>query len=273
MIDAGLPGHWRDLTAELGAMGRSLEDIKGVVLTHGDSDHLGFAERLRSDHGVPVYVHSADADRAKGGDKPKVAMGPWRLGATAGFFAYALRKNGMRTHYLSEVVEVADGDILPLPGSPKVISMPGHSPGSIALHVPAVDAVFVGDALTTRHVLTGHRGCSRLRSPTSRRSRWSPLIGWRVWMPRGCCPATAGHGRAGRRMWPRRCEPLTSVDSAREILGIHVVEEALELVEALVGLLLVLGDVVGHPGVFHHVLGHPHRCGDARRQGDGIRWS
>jgi len=158
VIDAGLPGHWRDLTTELGAMSRSLEDIKGVVLTHGDSDHLGFAERLRSDHGVPVYVHSADADRAKGGDKPKVAMGPWRLGATVGFFAYALRKNGMRTHYLSEVVEVADGDILPLPGSPKVISLPGHSPGSIALHVPAVDAVFVGDALTTRHVLTGHQG-------------------------------------------------------------------------------------------------------------------
>ena len=36
--------------------------------------------------------------------------------------------------------------------------MPGHSPGSIAVHVPAVDAVFVGDALTTRHVLTGHEG-------------------------------------------------------------------------------------------------------------------
>ena len=33
--------------------------------------------------------------------------------------------------------------------------MPGHSPGSIAVHVPAADAVFVGDALTTRHVLTG----------------------------------------------------------------------------------------------------------------------
>jgi glyoxylase-like metal-dependent hydrolase (beta-lactamase superfamily II) len=36
--------------------------------------------------------------------------------------------------------------------------MPGHSPGSIAVHVPAVDAVFVGDALTTRNVLTGVRG-------------------------------------------------------------------------------------------------------------------
>ncbi|HEX5729134.1 MBL fold metallo-hydrolase [Microbacterium sp.] len=158
VIDAGLPGHWRDLRAEVAAMGRSLHDIRGVVLTHGDSDHLGFAERLRADHGVPVYVHAADADRAGGGDKPKVAMGPMRLGATMGFFAYALRKGGVRTRYVSEVIEVADGDVLPLPGSPVVIGMPGHSPGSIAVHVPFVDAVFVGDALTTRHVLTGRRG-------------------------------------------------------------------------------------------------------------------
>jgi glyoxylase-like metal-dependent hydrolase (beta-lactamase superfamily II) len=158
VIDAGLPGHFRDLQAELKTMGRSLADIKGIVLTHGDSDHLGFAERLRRDHGVPVYVHAADADRAKGGDKPKVAMGPMRIGATAGFFAYALRKGGMRTHYVSEVVEVKDGDVLPLPGAPVVIGMPGHSPGSIAVLVPSVRAVFVGDALTTRHVLTGHAG-------------------------------------------------------------------------------------------------------------------
>ena len=48
--------------------------------------------------------------------------------------------------------------MLPLPGSPVVISMPGHSPGGIAVHVPVADAVCVGDALTTRHVLTGRTG-------------------------------------------------------------------------------------------------------------------
>ncbi|MFL1378143.1 MULTISPECIES: MBL fold metallo-hydrolase [unclassified Nocardiopsis] len=158
VIDAGLPGHWRDLRAELAAMGRSVEDIRGVVLTHGDSDHLGFAERLRRDHGVPVHVHPGDADRARGGDKPKVSFGPMRALPTLGFFAYALRKGGLRTAYLGEVTEVADGDVLPLPGSPRVIALPGHSPGSIAVHVPLADAVFVGDALTTRHVLTGRTG-------------------------------------------------------------------------------------------------------------------
>ncbi len=159
IIDAGLAGHWRELLAELRVMGRTLDDVRGVVLTHGDTDHLGFAERLRRDHGVPVHVHAADADRARGGgDKPKPASTSWRLGAVLGFAAYALRKGGWRTRYLTEVVEVQDGDVLDLPGAPRVVSMPGHSPGSIAVHVPVADAVFVGDALTTRDVLTGRTG-------------------------------------------------------------------------------------------------------------------
>ncbi|WP_413250191.1 MBL fold metallo-hydrolase [Sinomonas flava] len=155
LVDAGLPGHWDDLRRELDAIGRPLSDIRGLVLTHGDSDHIGFAERLRQEVGVPVFIHSGDAHRARTGEKPKTPMGPARLGPTLGFFAYALRKNGLRTRYVQDVVEIADGDVLDLPGSPVILGMPGHSPGSIAVHIPVADAVFVGDALTTRHVLTG----------------------------------------------------------------------------------------------------------------------
>lgn len=54
LIDAGMPGHWRDLLRELAEIGRPLSDVRGVVLTHGDSDHIGFAERLRRKAGVPV---------------------------------------------------------------------------------------------------------------------------------------------------------------------------------------------------------------------------
>lgn len=158
LVDAGLPGHWNDLQRELEAIGRPLADVRGLVLTHGDSDHIGFAERLRQEAGVPVFIHSADAHRVRTGEKPKTPMGPARMGPVLSFFAYGLRKNAMRTRYVQDVVEVADGDVLELPGAPVVIGMPGHSPGSIAVHVPAVDAVFVGDALTTRHVLTGREG-------------------------------------------------------------------------------------------------------------------
>ncbi len=157
LVDAGLPGMYSDLTRELDAIGRSLDDIRGILLTHGDSDHVGFAERLRAERGIPVFVHAADADRARGGDKPKTPMGSTRIGPLLQFAAYGIRK-GMRPTWLTEVREVTDGDTLDLPGAPRVMSMPGHSPGSIAIFSPDVRAVFVGDALTPRHVLTGRTG-------------------------------------------------------------------------------------------------------------------
>lgn len=158
VIDAGLAGHWSDLTRELETMGRTLGDIRALILTHGDSDHLGFAERLRHEHGIPVYVHGADAARARGEESTNPSWGPMRLGPVLRFLGYTITKGGLRTKYLETLTEVTDGQILDAPGQPHIISLPGHSPGSIAIHVPAVDAVFVGDALTTRNVLTGVRG-------------------------------------------------------------------------------------------------------------------
>jgi len=161
VVDAGLAGHWRDLEHELAAIGRTLDDIRGVVLTHGDTDHIGFAERLRLQTGVPVYIHGADAARALGTQRYKPAPGSaggMRPGPLARFLAYSVRKQGWRTTYLSDVVPVADGDVLDLPGSPRIIGLPGHSPGSVAVHVPEAKALFVGDALTTRNVLSGRTG-------------------------------------------------------------------------------------------------------------------
>jgi glyoxylase-like metal-dependent hydrolase (beta-lactamase superfamily II) len=159
VIDAGLPGYWRDLPTELGAMGRSLDDVRAVVLTHGDTDHIGFAERLRGERGVPVYVHELDAARARGEvKKPSWGWGPVRVRPLAGFLLYSARHGGLRIPPVAEVLTFGDGATLDVPGAPRVIHLPGHTPGSAALHVPAVDAVFVGDALTTRSVLTGDVG-------------------------------------------------------------------------------------------------------------------
>jgi glyoxylase-like metal-dependent hydrolase (beta-lactamase superfamily II) len=38
------------------------------------------------------------------------------------------------------------------------ILTPGHTPGSAALHVPSLDALFIGDAFATYAVTTGARG-------------------------------------------------------------------------------------------------------------------
>jgi len=191
IIDAGLPGHWNELLAELSAMGRTLDDVKGVILTHGDSDHIGFAERLRRDHGVPVYVHPADALRAKGEKPPATATPKMKLGPLLGFIGYTLRKNGLRATHLKEVVEASAGTTLDLPGAPQIIGLPGHSPGSIAIFVPAVDAVFVGDGLTTRHVLTGVEGAQPAPFTDDPAQALASL---RVLLPTGATWVLPGHG-------------------------------------------------------------------------------
>ena len=122
-------------------------------------DHIGFAERLRRERGVPVYVHELDAGRARGEvKKPTSGWGPVKIGPLAGFLVYGARHGALRITYLTEVTTFTDGVTLDLPGSPRIIHLPGHTPGSVAIHVPAVDAVFMGDAFTTRSVLTGETG-------------------------------------------------------------------------------------------------------------------
>jgi glyoxylase-like metal-dependent hydrolase (beta-lactamase superfamily II) len=158
IIDAGLPGDWGDLQKELATMGRSLDDVRAIVLTHGDTDHIGFAERLRRERDIPVYVHEADAARARGEvRKPMSSWGPIRLRPMLGFLLYAGRKGGLRLRPPTEVVTFTEGT-LDVPGSPRVIHVPGHTPGSVAIHVPSIDAIFLGDAFTTRSVLTGEVG-------------------------------------------------------------------------------------------------------------------
>ncbi len=99
LIDAGLSGQWPLLVAELTAMGRTVSEIRGVVLTHGDSDHIGFAERLRAEYGIPVWVHEADAGRARGEGKPSTGWGALRPGPLLRFLWYAARRGGLRTTY------------------------------------------------------------------------------------------------------------------------------------------------------------------------------
>ncbi|GAC1668839.1 MAG: MBL fold metallo-hydrolase [Candidatus Limnocylindrales bacterium] len=159
VIDTGLPGHWSDLTAELATMGRSIEDVRAVVLTHGHLDHLGFAERARRERGVPVLGHDLDSALARGKVRnPARGTGPVRPLPLLRFIVFAMFKRGWQIDRLGAVATFGDGATLDVPGSPRVIHVPGHTPGSVALHVPSHDAVFMGDAISTLAVTTGRTG-------------------------------------------------------------------------------------------------------------------
>jgi glyoxylase-like metal-dependent hydrolase (beta-lactamase superfamily II) len=159
IIDAGLPGFYRDIPRELAAMGRTVADVRALLLTHGHSDHIGFAERLRRERRVPVSVHEADAALARGEvPNPAKGFGPTRLRPLLGFLWFSTLRGGLRTPKLREVATFGDGATLDVPGSPRVVLTPGHTPGSAVLQVASRDALFVGDALATYAVTTGARG-------------------------------------------------------------------------------------------------------------------
>ena len=159
VIDAGLRGHWTELERELASIGRSLTDIQAVLLTHGDVDHVGFAERLRRATGVPVFVAAADAAEARGEvKKPAAPRDPMRIRPLTQFLVYGLRHGGLGSTPIAEVRPIEGSTTLDVPGAPRVIPLPGHTPGSVAYHVPLVDAIFMGDAMTTRSVTSGIAG-------------------------------------------------------------------------------------------------------------------
>jgi glyoxylase-like metal-dependent hydrolase (beta-lactamase superfamily II) len=159
VIDAGMPGMFGALVAELGAMGRTIADVRAVVLTHGHADHIGMAERLRRERRLPAWVHEADAALARGEvPNPARGLGPVRARPLLAFLLYGLRRGGLRRPKIAEVATFGDGATLDVPGAPRVILVPGHTPGSAALHVVARDALFVGDAFATLAVTTGSEG-------------------------------------------------------------------------------------------------------------------
>ncbi len=157
LIDAAMPGYYGDLPRELAAMGRTIDDLRAVVLTHGHTDHVGFAERLRRDRGLPVWIHELDRDYAAGQLKPKRTTGPQLVTPLLEFIWLAVRRRGLGMKAVKVMSTFGDGATLDVPGAPRVILVPGHTAGSAALFAEKHDAIFVGDALATYAVTTGRR--------------------------------------------------------------------------------------------------------------------
>ncbi len=157
LLDAGYPGYWSQLEAELREMGRRIADIDAILLTHSHADHRGLAERVRRASGAPVYVHPADEPLARGDSReepPAFLKQGWRPFLYR-YIVHAIANGAGRQLPVATLHEFADGEVVEAPGHPRVIHTPGHTPGSCALHLADRGVLFCGDALATIDLLAG----------------------------------------------------------------------------------------------------------------------
>ena len=131
LIDAGFPGKEAAVFGAIRALGRSPDQLKHLIFTHGHPDHIGSAAAIVRETGARTYMHPLDIPMAESG-------GPFRpLTAAPGLLLQALCRLFYHPDEKVEPVAIDQpltaGEILPIGGGIEVIHAPGHCAGQVAL--------------------------------------------------------------------------------------------------------------------------------------------
>jgi glyoxylase-like metal-dependent hydrolase (beta-lactamase superfamily II) len=143
LIDTGAADTGGQLAGALDEIGLDPTDVRRVVLTHFHDDHAGAAAEVRAWGEVEVLASASDAAVLRGDlAAAEPVLSPADLALHHQFTSAVPPAPPVVVDR-----EVSDGDLLDFGGGARVIAVPGHTGGSIALHLPAHGVLLTGDAV------------------------------------------------------------------------------------------------------------------------------
>jgi len=147
LVDTGEPGKADLILERLAERGVAPDDIHLILITHGHTDHFGSAAALRERTGAPVAVHAQDADAVRQGIHQPDSLQP-----TGRLIALLMRISSLRNLAVPDRAPAFEPDVVfdeefrldEYGVAGRVISTPGHTPGSVSVLLDSGEAI-VGD--------------------------------------------------------------------------------------------------------------------------------
>ena len=138
LVDTGMWGLINPIPY-LERLGHSAESLTHILITHADVDHIGGLEDIQQQTGATVVIGSESLAHVRAATYPR--HNSWMVDAVAPRFVSTKKLT------TDKVLEVSDGDELPLMGGLQVIATPGHTPDHFSFYSPIHGIVLAGDAL------------------------------------------------------------------------------------------------------------------------------
>ncbi len=145
LVDTGYPRSEKKVLTAVRELGYQPTDVKRILITHTDIDHVGSLATIQAATGATVITSVKAATFLENGRSPQhcPSLIQWFINT---FIKYKTVPNNV-------IQRCQDGDELPLLGGLQVLYTPGHTSDHHSFYSPSVGILFVGDTL---QVANGH---------------------------------------------------------------------------------------------------------------------